>query len=706
MNYKEKYIKYKTKYFNLKNMHGGLYKDNIKSDIFDLDFILPLNDENAKYFFDDEYRFSVESMYKLRLDLQQYYSQIYYFLLNPDTGLNENKNRFELVIPIKNEDAKIDETDLHIGKVKYEIIQNYLSVSSNKYYYILLQIFNNNIYKIKEFSKELKKFITNNTKWKHDFKQSEIDQIDFLYDITSTFIINDKLIDLVNKYNENKLIFSTNLSDSKNIYNTLYIYVIEINNLCTINLKIYNNYDTKKINLLYKLLEINIDKNILTNDIINKFISVIQNETIQNKHLLHTQLSEIQLSGIQLDNINYIELIKNKQKQICDEIMKTFNENPNLKLQILDITLYIIDDNIKEIGGSASHANAILIYKFIKDNKPAYLCLRTEPHRHSNIYCRNSVRKAIRDICKNFPNSYYLDYIIDSKEGLQNNEDIADDIEKRNMYDYYNIPKELRNMSPLQGSSGYCATWTLYVIMILILNKNIDLEIIGKYFADFNSGYKEKGKIKLQRLHEEYDKLCTTQNDECSKIKLEIEKYLNIQKTDTDIIYKNINEKSECDYTYIIMKHIKLYRIILFLLCLLAKEGILDRTKYITKYGGTNIITDKIFNNFDKILDTIKNKLNEKADITIKQNILDKDIHKCDDNLFDHIDFCNINKDISKVIPIPDINNCNNSHLNKDNKIILDSISTNIQRESQTVNEKTKKNVEYLIEKLISHNKI
>ena len=28
MNYKEKYIKYKTKYFNLKKMHGGLYKDN------------------------------------------------------------------------------------------------------------------------------------------------------------------------------------------------------------------------------------------------------------------------------------------------------------------------------------------------------------------------------------------------------------------------------------------------------------------------------------------------------------------------------------------------------------------------------------------------------------------------------------------------------------------------------------------------------
>jgi len=695
MNYKEKYIKYKTKYFNLKKMHGGLYKDK-DGDIFDFDFILPLNDENAKYFFDDKYRFSVESMYQIRLDLQEYYPQIYNFLLNPDTGLNENKNRFELVIPIKNEDAKIDETDLHIGKVKYEIIQNYLSDSSNKYYYILLQIINNNIYKIKEFSKELKKFITDNTKWKHDFKQSEIDQIDFLYDISSIIIINVKLIDLFNSYNENKLIFSTNLLDSQEIYEFLYKYLIEINNLRNINVEIYKNCDKNKIYFLYKLLEINIDKNILTNDIINKFISEIQNKTIQNKHLLHTQLSEIQL-----DNINYIELIKNKQKQICDEIMKNFNKNLNLKLQILNINLYIIDDNIEEIGGSALHTNAILIYKFIKNNNPAYLCLRTEPHRHSNTYCRNSVRKAIRDICNNFPDSYYLDYIIDSREGLQNNENIADDIELKNMYDYYNIPKELRNMSPLQGSSGYCATWTLYMIMILILNKNIDLEIIGKYFADFNSKYNDKGIRKLQKLREEYDKHCTTQNDECSKIKLEIEKYLNIQKTDTGIIYKNINEKSDCDYIYIIMKHIKLYRIILFLLCLLAKEGILDRTKYVTKYGETNIITDKIFDNFDTILDTIKNKLNEKADITIKQHILDKDRHKCDDNLFDHIDFCNINEDIIKDIPIPDINNCNNSHLNKDNKIVLENIRKNlVEQQLKSINIETKTNIDYLISKL------
>jgi len=443
-------------------------------------------------------------------------------------------------------------------------------------------------------------------------------------------------------------------------------------------------------------LEINIDKNILTNDIINKFISEIQNKTIQNKHLLHTQLSEIQL-----DNINYIELIKNKQKQICDEIMKNFNKNLNLKLQILNINLYIIDDNIEEIGGSALHTNAILIYKFIKNNNPAYLCLRTEPHRHSNTYCRNSVRKAIRDICNNFPDSYYLDYIIDSREGLQNNENIANDIELKNMYDYYNIPKELRNMSPLQGSSGYCATWTLYMIMILILNKNIDLEIIGKYFADFNSKYNDKGIRKLQKLREEYDKHCSTQNDECSKIKLEIEKYLNIQKTDTGTIYNIINEKSDCDYIYIIMKHIKLYRIILFLLCLLAKEGILDRTKYVTKYGETNIITDKIFDNFDTILDTIKNKLNEKADITIKQNILDKDRHKCDDNLFDHIDFCNINDDIIKDIPIPDINNCNNSHLNKDNKIVLENIRKNlVEQQLKSINIETKTNIDYLISKL------
>lgn len=149
MDYKTKYIKYKNKYINLKNMYGGLYKDK-EGDIFDLDFILPLNDENEKYFFDDEYRFSVESIHLLRIDLQHYYSHIYFYLLNPNIDFSiYNQNRFELIIPVINENIKLDIRELNIGKVNYELIQQFLS--NNNKYYILLQIINNNINKIKKY---------------------------------------------------------------------------------------------------------------------------------------------------------------------------------------------------------------------------------------------------------------------------------------------------------------------------------------------------------------------------------------------------------------------------------------------------------------------------------------------------------------------------------------------------------------------------
>lgn len=521
------------------------------------------------------------------------------------------------------------------------------------------------------------------------------------------------MIKLLNLYSDNngvidgKNIFSNDGEKNKYIYSFLFEQIKLINDYRHINVSIYNFFK-KKINLFNKLLKINNDEQILDNLITKQFIEDIQNKEIEKKDTLLSNLLEITHK-----NIDYIDLIKNKQKEVCDEIIKKFDENPDLKMQILDIILTLLDENIEEIGGSSTHLNAILIYKFKKnktDKEYSYLCLRTEPHRHSNRYCRNSVRKAIRDICKNFPNSYYLDYIIDSKIGLQNNENIADDIERRDMYDYYNIPNELRHMSPLQGSSGFCATWTLYVIMILILNKDKQLDKIGKYFADFNSEYIEKGKTKSQLMREKYDIVCkpnkdNKDNEDCNRIIEEIRRYFNIEqiKTENGTKYKYAypNEKSECDYAYIIMKHIKLYRIILFVLYLLSKNNIIDKTKYLNK--NNKQFVDEIFSQFDKnnILVHIKEKLDIQSEIIITQEILDKDRHKCDDNIFEHNEFCNINEDISKEIPDPDINNCNNSHLKKDNKIILDSIAMNVRKESQTFNEKTKENADYFIQQII-----
>jgi len=82
----------------------------------------------------------------------------------------------------------------------------------------------------------------------------------------------------------------------------------------------------------------------------------------------------------------------------------------------------------------------------------------------------------------------------------------------------------------------------------------------------------------------------------------------------------------------------------------------------------------KIFDKFDKENDDpIKKRLLEQSTVQIKisNDILNKDTHLCDDNLFDHEEFC-LDNDISKPLPPDPMKfKCNESKLKVDNNIVL-----------------------------------
>ena len=360
------------------------------------------------------------------------------------------------------------------------------------------------------------------------------------------------------------------------------------------------------------------------------------------------------------------------------------------------------DSNINKLNrDKIGHANSVTIYRFQKDGEDHYLCLRTEPHRHTNIYCRNSVRKAIRDIFKYLNNSHYLDFIIDSREGLQVNEE--EDIEKQNLTDFDNIPQNIQNLSPLQGNSGFCASWTIYTLFVLMTNRNLNLEYLGKYFANFNLRNPERQTI--SKFKSELDKcyLNDKKDSSCKSKEIferEFKKYIDYD-SGTGRYYIP-NETQQKNYSYILTKQIKLYRMIIFVFYFITKKLKISELFDNIQNENDKKIINEIFNKFDtiKILDILNDKLEfqNKLKITITQDVLDKDTHLCDDNMFDHKEFCNIN-DIVKSIPNPDNYNCNINKLKENNNIRLRGLQSTL-NEEKTQTDSIIKDINYIFQKL------
>ena len=100
---------------------------------------------------------------------------------------------------------------------------------------------------------------------------------------------------------------------------------------------------------------------------------------------------------------------------------------------------------------------------------------------------------------------------------MQVNEE--EDIQKQNLTDFDNIPQNIQNLSPLQGNSGFCASWTIYTLFVLMTNRNLNLEYLGKYFANFNLRNPEKQTISKFKseldkcyLHDKKDSSCKSKD--------------------------------------------------------------------------------------------------------------------------------------------------------------------------------------------------
>lgn len=383
---------------------------------------------------------------------------------------------------------------------------------------------------------------------------------------------------------------------------------------------------------------------------------------------------------------------------------------------------FLINNSDNLVIEKIGHANSILIYKINHEGNDIYIGIRNEPHGKSYAYCRNSIRKYIRNLFLNNENFkdkfYYIDDIIEGEYGLQVDESFntsyANNLGKimiilenktfqdfmknkltinkiakyknknfmllikheqiindKNIYEIFKIPKlvdllindglkkvlkkytgefeyiEEKNESyynifeneediqkyissvmitkektkspeykisnsPLSNTFGYCTTWVAYSNLIYLLNKNKNIDTIRKYLSNFD--------------------------------------ILNID-------YVNKNQEHN---QYVMMKHINLYKFIIFALYFYYKishnKTLNDKYNEIMStlnnlYKKDKEYLEEIFVLFDK--HDIFNKLkyfiynNYRPVITNfgkdLQDIKNKDKHLCKDNLYPDKYFCAYN---------------------------------------------------------------
>lgn len=631
MSYYNKYLKYKNKYEELKKQNGGSKCDKI----FDLDCFLPPFRKEGEYDYIFDKKLTAESIEYIAENIQYKYHYFYNYLsfdksikYNYNNLLNDSIlnfieydiNKIKLLLNINDIFVPILEINIegnNIGKVDYETLANKL------YYGINLK--KDDIIKIYEYIKEYNNIIGTINE---DNIIILLNNIDYLFNIKDepTYFENKiKIISFINNYKDYLI---TNLISEYYLetLNSIINYYFDLSN------QIYNNIN-KKNKIFFNII---LDKAI--NKLFGKFsnlyniINEIKNiyTDINEKYYLFNYIDCIDLlsfinydkKNININNSNLIQIINNKSQKIINSIYTFMNNNNNINTYNLDIELVYYVNNKNNNYTTEKHDNSLLIYKINNNNKKIYTLIRTEPHRHSDTYCRNSIRKFIRNLFLNnkyFENNvYYIDYIINTndKYGLQDDEEdeakYIDNISKINniwslsylFEDHstlfhkpsikYDIPLTIKDtISPLNKVCGFCGSWTIYIITILLLNKNKSIESIGKYFID-----------------------------------------------DID------------DYSYhVLKKHINLYKIIIYILYYLYsyhKENY-ESLVYKIKKEDTDIIKSlfKLFDDYksnDKLFEHVNKYRDYSIDInTIGADIINKDTHLCTDNIFDDDDFCNLN---------------------------------------------------------------
>ncbi len=616
MSFKEKYLIYKTKYlalksksqliFNVKNLaiDTGLSnivdiqsspKCNKNIPIYSTNNILDL--DCMKLSLDKNKILPKALIDIIRNEIQDYYDDFYNYLCFPDKygpekGFEYNDSNtyvkpinttLEYTFPIINIPGKE-----FMGTVDYDYFINKIVNDSD--FIKLCNIFDT-------VAKIILLWLNNiNTIFNLNF--SNIQLLD-LFKICRQLIHNYK--DKIDADTYNKI--DRNINYLENFYNFTNLFY-----LSELALLIYN-----KIILKLKELNIEINKKKEFLSISQSVINLKLPNLKKGKGIPEIILCLNTLYGIdKLKTSNYdandatkklSELVEFKRKSFVQLILNLFEKEKTNKVIVHLALRFFTDFNTLETQG---HSNSLVIYKF-QDN--TFLVLRTEPHRHTNIYCRPSMRKAIRDLFKDNKNFFYKDYVIKNpyRVGLQVYEEKKTEIDLKNETDFEKLPPKYQLISPLQGNSGFCASWTMYTTMILLLNHDKSLNSIGDYLGSF---------------------------------------------------FLNSDDIDAYDTLYTLYKHIKLYRSIIFVVCFLYRTFGKSKFKSIFLEGLISngairkdtellesIVKDLVpqFNEFDNILKAL-NKIP-----VPKQKMTDFDPHKCTDSLFNHKEMC-IMDDINKKI--------------------------------------------------------
>ena len=702
MSYYIKYLKYKSKYKQLKKQMGGV---DYCEQIFDLDCFLPpfrkINPDG--YDFIDDKKISDETLKYIKLESYMNYYNINSYITNTDQRYNIDSILSildDIYIP-RNDYRTLGDLLLSLNiEISIPIFSNYKSVgiiNEN----ILIEYITNFINKNIPFYDELNKYI--------------VEYNNEIYDINS-------YIDLIS--NKDLLEYHKSIFKSFNT-KMLYIYKYYLKNLIHDikwhKGKLNDSIKTASINTeqteRYERMIIHIG-NLLK--IINSIISHISNSSSQYKIIFNYINYDIQIINRDFNIIK--ECIKNRNDLIIDIIYKILQLINKPLVINLDLIFYKKEGD-DFINDPPEQQNSIIIYKVIHEGKDIFIGIRNEPHRRSSEYCRNSIRKYIRNLFFNnyyFKDRfYYMDDFIGGSYGLQNERKeiniLDNDIEKNKIIEVLDSV-EFRNfinnekLSEILKEQDNFIFDVLKIDGIIDLLRNKDIKLFdNEKVCDFllSKGLNElltseafrsikKSETSKKGIYYLFDENTTDFKKDydyykyyLDDIKNESYEYkisksplntlcgyctawvgysnliylLNMDKKNDAVkryLYNyfiesiNYEEPNQEYLQYIIRKHVNLYKFMIF-------------TLYYYKVAGFNIYDDiiseidddelqylnhifKLFDDYgvmDKLSARVKFLNNQPINLEIFSNniqeLKDKDKHLCADNIFKDYLFCNEN---------------------------------------------------------------
>ena len=325
------------------------------------------------------------------------------------------------------------------------------------------------------------------------------------------------------------------------------------------------------------------------------------------------------------------KLIYEQNKKNVLKIIKDLMVNNNYLL--LDIMISKYNNNKDaEKEPHAYHANTILIIK-TEDSK--YLAVRCEPHRRAYFYCRNSVRKELRELVKKaIPGIHYIDYLIDGHTGIQEqeyNKISTQNAAEQSKQTFEGIYQE--RLSPLTNEGGNCYVWSFYASLFILLNVNKPINYWKGYFLNYNFWDFQKILNENTNFTNQYIK----------QHKLNKMSYGNV------INY--FQKKNKYTGKQLLNFHLNNYIMLYYLIINSIGFNFLKNNTDLSKKDYN--IFKKICSN-KKFMNSISSISQELEDnIKTKYVLMDeipKDTHYCDDTLFSHKLFCR-NKEYTTSVP-------------------------------------------------------